>query len=552
MAPNWENAMARWLSVGRPAGTPRSRLRTCPIVFGLGVAAFLVLQPTASANAVYLAQTAAAGASGSSCGSAFAYTYFNTSSNWTSGTPSGTQIGPGTTVHLCGTITAAPGSSNFLVFQGGGTSGNTLTLLFEPNAVLQATYWSGNAIFSTGNSYITVNGGTNGIIQATNNGMASLGYANQQDNGNGVLLATGSYMTVQNLTVQNMYVRACTEPIGNCTDSSGGNTGGAAVENGSNLTIANSTCHDLHWCFGYSDAYGTGAQGNIYIYGNTVYHMDHGIFGDLSNASATASNIFIHDNIIHDAQPWDSAQNYYHHDGIHVYNYGTSGVTTNVQVYNNYIYGDWGAGVNAWIFLEGDSGNSHWTGPEVYNNVLVDQSSVAHAGNGFISTDGAAPIIVSNTIIGSTSVGSGGVLIDGAGATFMNNTLQATTPAVTLSSYYGGTIASGKGDDNNYYNVTTWNNEAFAAWQASCSCDSHSQQNSNPNLSSSYQPNSGSPLIKAGFNLSGLGISALDSDKSGAQRPASGAGNWDIGAYQSATVQVQMPQPPPSATTTVN
>ncbi len=36
-------------------------------------------------------------------------TYFNNSGNWTSGTPTGQQIGPGTTVNLVGTITAING-----------------------------------------------------------------------------------------------------------------------------------------------------------------------------------------------------------------------------------------------------------------------------------------------------------------------------------------------------------------------------------------------------------------------------------------------------------
>ena len=77
------------------------------------------------------------------------------------------QIGPGTTVHLCGTFTASAGASGYLSFQGSGTSGNPITLHFETNALLQAPYWgTGAAIFASGLSYVMVDGGTNGTIQA--------------------------------------------------------------------------------------------------------------------------------------------------------------------------------------------------------------------------------------------------------------------------------------------------------------------------------------------------------------------------------------------------
>src|ERR1700681_2148753 len=53
--------------------------------------------------------------------------WFNSSSNWGSGA---SQIGAGTTVHLCGTITTA------LTFQGSGTSSSPVTLFFESGAMV--------------------------------------------------------------------------------------------------------------------------------------------------------------------------------------------------------------------------------------------------------------------------------------------------------------------------------------------------------------------------------------------------------------------------------
>ena len=96
------------------------------------ILALILASPLAFAvNAVYIAQTAAGSANGTSCANAYALTYFNTSGNW-SATPTGTQIGPDTTVHLCGTFTAAAATSGMLAIQGNGTSGHPVTILFDP------------------------------------------------------------------------------------------------------------------------------------------------------------------------------------------------------------------------------------------------------------------------------------------------------------------------------------------------------------------------------------------------------------------------------------
>jgi len=461
---------------------------------------------------------------------------FNTGDNW--GTGAG-KIGAGTTVLMCGTFNAPAGSSKYLSFQGGGSPTNPITLLFDTNAQLTATYWSGPAIFSTGFSYITVDGGTNGIIQATANGT---NLANQQDHGSGVALFTGNFMTVKNLTVANLYIRTCTLPVTNCTDINGGETGGIAVTNGSNLTIANNICHDVHWCFGFSDAYSGGAPlTNIQIYGNTAYNMDHGVFGDLALTSGQVSNFLIYGNTIHDWANWDSAKNYYHHDGIHVYQYSTTAPLTGEMIYDNCIYGNPGVGINAWIFNEAGSGEAYISAPEVFNNVLVDNGTIAHAGNGFLSIDGANPLIANNTIIGAgVKISSGGILWTGMNATIENNTIQSASTAMVYKASNYATI-----DYNSYYNIGSggWNNESFLSWRTSCSCDPHSTSNTNPNLNSNYQPTASSTaIIKQGQNLNNLSISALDVDFSGVARPGAGpcsalgsSSCWDIGAYQYST-----------------
>src|SRR5215472_17868238 len=68
--------------------------------------------------------------------------FFNNAANW--GTGPG-QIGPGTTVHLCGTF-SAPIGTNILTAQGSGASGNPVTILFESGTVMTSP------AFGTGNS----------------------------------------------------------------------------------------------------------------------------------------------------------------------------------------------------------------------------------------------------------------------------------------------------------------------------------------------------------------------------------------------------------------
>ncbi len=185
---------------------------------------FVILAATFSAASdIYIAQNATGGNTGADCADAHAASWFNSSSNWGSGSG---KIGPGTTVHLCGTFTAPAGSSGYLTFQGSGLSGNPITLLFESGAVLTAPYWSGPAVLIGAHNYVTVDGGTNGIIQATANGTD---LANQQDGGTGVDCGSVnmcSNVRVQNLTIADLYVHACPKSTSYtaCTDAGGGNT----------------------------------------------------------------------------------------------------------------------------------------------------------------------------------------------------------------------------------------------------------------------------------------------------------------------------------------
>ena len=108
------------------------------------------------------------------------------------------KVNPGDTVHLVGTF------SNVLNVSGSGSAGNPVTFLFEPGAKFSASLWpASGAINITAKNWIVIDGGSNGLIENTNNG-TSLG---NQAQSFGVLGAQSSHLTVQNLTITNMYHR---------------------------------------------------------------------------------------------------------------------------------------------------------------------------------------------------------------------------------------------------------------------------------------------------------------------------------------------------------
>lgn len=105
------------------------------------------------ANDVYIAQGAQGANSGADCADAVAASYFNSSSHWSS-SPSGTQIGPGTTVHLCGTV------STNLTFSGNGANNNPV--------VLDGTGATMSAYINVGTQYWTIQNITWSTSYATN------------------------------------------------------------------------------------------------------------------------------------------------------------------------------------------------------------------------------------------------------------------------------------------------------------------------------------------------------------------------------------------------
>jgi len=478
----------------------------------------VVISTAAQAGNIYIAQTAQGTGAGSSCTNAKAVTWFNTAANWGSGS---SQIGPGTTVNLCGTI------SSSLTVSGSGTSGNPITILFGANAQLSAPLWTSGAIQASNVSYIILDGGSNGLIQATNSG------TNLQQTGSGGIVFTNvSNSEIRNLTINNMYVR---------TSTAGEDGGGVGIylDGGGNNSIHNNSISEVE--NGIMQVYRT-ATSNVMIYNNYVYHTNWGIAVGEGDVNCSANNIQIYSNEIGDQNVWDDPADNYHHDGIFVYAVYGSDQVTNLKVYSNYIHGNMGNNSTALIYTS----VSNVINPQYYNNVLVATSGITNAM--ITVTTGSGGEIVNNTCVDASNSGSGGTNTciyfgSGSGGQVENNIayncrvslalvqpVSASTYTSNYNLFYNANQAqSGLQMAQIDANSGSFYFSSFAQWQSSTGFDKNSIT-TNPQLvnpsGANYHLQSTSPAIGAGVNLS----SYFSTDKDGNPRPSTGA--WDIGAYK--------------------
>lgn len=462
----------------------------------------------AAAADVYIAQTAQGSNNGTSCANAYAVTFFNTSANWGSGSG---KIGPGTTVHLCGTIASQ------LTVQGSGTSGNPITILFETNAKISLPYCDNNngCLNVSGSSYIIVDGGTNGIIENTANGTL---LANQQDS-IGILASPAcANCEYRNLTIQNLYVH----PAYSNDTHNAGRVGGFYLNGtGGTTKIHNNTLHDGA---GINYIPGASNDNGLQIYNNNIYNEN----GDINIAGSESSNVLsgaqIYNNHFHD---WATADEYGcpgHHDGIHTWGLN-GGSVSDLNIYNNLFDGNLGDCATGAVFLEGDNSNV-----QLYNNVFIPTYTQEH--NGIMNVNGSNYQIYNNTIIGP-QIGDDVCLGVGVtGTLYLENNLitGCGTPIAVASFNHTVWDYNTYGWANTFYiNTPEW--YTFSQWKTASGADAHSSYNASVGVDSLGHLQAGSPAIGAGANLTSLGITTLNSDYAGISRPVSAA--WDIGAYQS-------------------
>lgn len=507
----------------------------------------------ASATNVYIAQSAAGAANGNSCANAYAITFFNSAGTWGSGT---TQIGAGTTVHFCGTITSSP------QVQGSGTSGNPITFVWEPGARITLRY--GQMISLGGsNAYLTFDGGipcgpkTNcntveaanqrgyasgqtGIIEATANGSA---LANQNANTQafyGCILCHD--IEIRNLIIRNLYVHSLMSDSTSSADT--GNSifqcpGGGSGCGVGLISIHDLTVHDVGNALQIErTAINGGGNTTVNVFNVDFYHMNWAV-----ENSGDGTRIFnFYNNYCHDTANWDTTSDAFHHNCLHMYLIsGTTSVAT--TFYNNLSYGDWGlcCSTATQMYLEFATPNNF----NVFNNVSIQY------GLNIVPSmlyGGAGSIVANNTWIGTGFGGGRGNTECGAyggtALTIENNAcggwgqyLAELDGAATFTTWdynqYGPTGNSGNPP-------FVWHSSGYtnlAAFQSVCSCDTHSAVQTDFKIDANGLSLAGSPLIGAGVNLTSVcsgqpnpGLGALCFDAAGNARPSSGG--WDVGAYQ--------------------
>jgi hypothetical protein len=440
----------------------------------------------------------------------------------------------GNTLHICGTYTGTANSSAITTL-GGGTGGNPITIKFENNAILQAPYWSvANGAIYCSNPYITIDGGSNGIIQNTANGTA-LAY-HQLSSGILSGSACGNF-TVQNLTIRNLYIR--TEAS---NDSADDGTGIGVA--GDNILLQNNTIRDISTGIGF----GRCNQSHIDIYNNNITFSNHFITGGITGSNCVNNDVKIHGNDIGGGSYIYDAPNYnYHHNGIMIFADNSSCANcslTNLAIYNNYLHGIWnrlettGSLTTGLIFIDDQPGNTI-QGYKIFNNVFeVDAGDPFGTNNGLIAqtqTGGASGNLIANNTFIQYNGGTGLCLRlnNQSNIKLLNNVFQGCGYAPQFG---GSTLTNPTVDYNIYYNTAGgWQYPGsngfvgFSSWQA-YGLDTYGRDGVDPKLDLTYHLQTGSSAIGNGSNLTSLGIAELNADKFGIVRPPSAP--WDIGAYQ--------------------
>ena len=498
----------------------------------------------ASAANIYITQSGSA--SGSCTSSVQTPAFFNTASNWGSGA---SQIGPGTTVLICGTFTGTAGATEF-TFQGSGTSASPVTLQFDTGAQLTAPYWSGNgAISCSGKSYVVVNGGTNGLIQNTANG-TSLSYHQPSS---GFSATNCTYSTVKNLTIQNMYVNQGSSS--SATDTAGSSAYNIIfIQNSTGSIAANNTVSQARAGITFSPD-SNGDASNIQISGNNVSDTDWGINVGGGDSGDTMNNVSIYGNTITNWTNWQFPTGTYHQDGIILFNVGNPSAGLTANIYNNHIYGDLGVGSPTGFIYCAD-----FTSCTIYNNLLVNTGHVIYGimWLGQSSDLGKNMDVYNNTIIDTTGTQSVCMMMNLTGTAKVENNICTGSKLSPYSTYLSSLSAFEAIMTTSNYNdwntgSTAWGSQesgstaSYATWTGA-GYDANSIQTS-PNLTSSYGLNAGSPAISLGANLTSLGMPTLNTDMAGTARPSTGA--WAAGAYAYGTAGTQAPAAPSGVTVTV-
>lgn len=530
----------------------------------------------ASIANVYIAQTPAGTQDGSSCANAHGVPFFNTAGNWGAGVA---QIGPDTTVHLCGTFIGG-NATTFLQFQGSGTSGHVVTILFETGASLKPNYCA-NCIDLNGQSYILINGGTtcgetshwtttscNGTIQnqlAGSTGATCPGGACSTFSGSVSSVAIGDPAgNATNVEVENLYVQMFVRLASDLSDA--GMATAAVVDHytASSFKVHNMIIHGVAKAFVISFSGGaSGTYTDFEMYNSNVSSQCWAMGIGANSSGSHINQVLFHDNEVSDWDEWAPANTsgnvchtngtmWFNGDGSNTYSDRSIGDSTS-GIYNNYMHGSLTGNTSGGTSASGYLSCQDQCGAvPVFNNIIIDTTTGSSNGGGgiyFNGPGGGGQQVFNNTIVRPCC---SAIVVTGytAPVTIKNNIISGAPGDVI--EIRPNCLTCAVSDYNVGYNVTgAWvgNNSAIsgqlislATWRSTYGQDTHSVI-TNPNLDANFKLQTGSSAILAGPNLTGLGITALDTDVAGVTRPG-GSTRWDAGAHQYSSVSSTQPSPP--------
>jgi hypothetical protein len=486
------------------------------------------------AEDIYIAQTEQGADTGRDPANAHSVAFFNTVSNWRSSTKTSGKIGAGDTVYLVGTI------STGLTVQGSGAEGNPITIRFSPGAKLSAPYWPGAAIKLSRKDYITIDGGatgriggydgkpelSNGIIECTDNGTL-LGH---QIKSSGVGATECRHLTVRNLVIANMYVRAQgTEQKDYGIGVYNADVNGRGIVD---YRVTNCIIHDAY--IGINSDYGD--QGRDYEFSyNTLYHCNWGAKNsDRGSKTNAMSGLVVHHNWFHNWKNWDDpAKNSFHHNGF--FAWANQGTLHRPQVHSNVF----GPGFGGRFQTAGIYINTGIIEPLIYNNLFIPGPGEG-VGNGFITVDSQRDTsfrIYNNTLVSPNGTGTFILLSGNAQRQVVevkNNLCVHASSFIAL--YNRGNLVLVSDHNLGYklrsasaYKLSKTRSASgmtISEWRAR-GYDPHSLY-TDPRLDHDFCPTAGSPARNAGVDLSAY----FSTDRLGAARPTGRA--WTIGSCEAA------------------
>jgi hypothetical protein len=481
---------------------------------------------------IYVAQTARGAASGVRCADAHGLEWFESARAWGAGRR---HVHPGSVVHLCGTI------SSTVSIRGQGAPGRPITIVFQPGAKLSQPVCS-PCLQADGASYVTVYGWRDGTIESTQDGSSLPDHAAAV----GIEAMGCRGCTFSKLTIADMYVH--TSPADDSIDQTQDN---AIRFSGHDLTIADNTIHDVGWALYASWSNG---DGHVRIYGNRIWRVDHGFISSSGFAGGSIGPIYFYDNWVGDFANWDTTDDAYHHDGVHCYTAdgaGTASHYSGLYIYDNRFGGTVGADTTADIFIEGAPRHDAYDTPcadagsrvYIFDNVLTSTDRVTD--NAYLSDSAGGGGIYNNTVIGESRTANIGGCSGygdqppGGRVAFKDNVLTTCDNLINGSAH--GDFLAGSPDYNVYANggINSFFCDGrfypfadFRRWRRCVGADRHSRALRYARLAADGAPRRGSPVLRAGENLSWLchgPLVALCRTITGARRPRHGP--WEAGAY---------------------